>query len=74
MMIMFIAEVVNDRLIFRTVRTPDGNNETVCRITREAADIVDGIAKTTGLTRSKIASAMILFAAERCKIEGDNNE
>lgn len=71
---MFIAEVIDNRLVFRTVKTPDGNSETVCRISREAADIVDGIAKTTGLTRSKIASAMILYAAERCEIEGVTND
>ena len=67
---MFIAEVINDRLVFRTVKAPEGNMETVCRISRDAATVVDNIAKTTGLTRSKIASAMIMFAAERCEIEG----
>lgn len=66
---MYISEVKDGKLVFRAVRTPDTDTETVCRISSEAAEIIAKIRKETGLTACKVASAMILYAAERCEIE-----
>lgn len=66
---MYISEVKDNKLVFRAVRTPDAETETVCRISSEAAEIIAKIRKETGLTDCKAASAMILYAAERCEIE-----
>lgn len=60
-----------DVLIFRKQEKRSYDNAYRVRITTEAYDTVDMIAKATNMTQNEIATKMIMYAAKHYTIKGE---